>query len=399
MGFVLVAGYSHVVVVGTLVGGLNLVILSAAWGTALLFEARLWLRGLATIGFVGYAVQFAMTVGVAAIGLASVIWFQWATVANAVVFLLALLWTVRNVARVRIRFRPHEWGIWLKEAAPLAIGSALDTVYFRIDIVMLSLLDKYSAVATYSVGYKFSDLVGSVPIGIVTPAMTLMVAAWPGAIDRFRRTFRHTLVILSVAAIGAGVGFTVFAGPLVTHLYGGQYSGAEQAARLLMAGQVLHFYTLLCFVTLVSAGRNKLYPIATLLGVVANVVLNIVLIPAYSYNGSGWATVITESVVLVVLALGVARIPGVRPFPWVPLGKCVLAGAAMAAVGWASLDRIPWIAGGLVAGLVYLAVLHVIRVDGPGGLRALAGEPNDDLAHGPPAETAVFEMPPFDQPS
>ena len=33
-----------------------------------------------------------------------------------------------------------------------------------------------------------------------------------------------------------------------------------------------------------------------------------------------------------------------------------------------------------MTGLVYLAVVHFVNVDGPGGLRVLAGEPRDDLA-------------------
>jgi O-antigen/teichoic acid export membrane protein len=116
-----------------------------------------------------------------------------------------------------------------------------------------------------------------------------------------------------------------------------------------------------------------------LLGVVVNVGLNIILIPKYSFLGSGWATVVTEVAVLIALGIGVARIPGVLPFPVAAIGKCLLAGAAAAAVGVASLDRIPWPVGCALTGITYLAVVHLLRVNGPGGLRALAGEPRDDL--------------------
>jgi hypothetical protein len=35
------------------------------------------------------------------------------------------------------------------------------------------------------------------------------------------------------------------------------------------------------------------------------------------------------------------------------------------------LGRVPWPLAGALAGVLYLAVLHVARVDGPGGLRVL----------------------------
>jgi O-antigen/teichoic acid export membrane protein len=113
----------------------------------------------------------------------------------------------------------------------LALGAALDTIYFRIDIVMLSLLDTYRAVGTYSVGYKFSDLLGAVPLAVVTPALTMMVAAWPKDPSGFRRTFRHALIILTVGAIGTAVGFLIFADPLVTLFYTSKYSRSRRWSR------------------------------------------------------------------------------------------------------------------------------------------------------------------------
>ena len=92
---------------------------------------------------------------------------------------LWLVLVMGRTVRVRIRVEWVRWWLWLKEAAPLALGAALDTVYFRIDIVMLSLLDTYRAVGVYSVGYKFSDLLGALPLAVVTPALTMLVAAWP----------------------------------------------------------------------------------------------------------------------------------------------------------------------------------------------------------------------------
>ena len=392
MAWLLLFGYEREIVEGGAVMGLNLIILSAAFGLILLFEARLWLRDVAVSQVLGQVVQFAMTIVVAVLSIASILWFTWAAVANAVVLIGWLMFATRHVTHVRIGFHPPQWWHWLKEAAPLALGSALDTIYFRIDVVMLGLLDTYTAVGIYSAGYKFSDLIGSVPLAVVTPALTMMVAAWPHDPAAFRRTFRHTLIILTVAAVGACVGFVVFAQPLISLVFNdAKYGEATDPARLLVVGQGLHFFTLLAFTTLVAVGRNRLYPLAMLAGVVVNVGLNLVLIPELSAEGAGWATVITEVIVLALLGWGVARIPGIVPLPWVPLAKCAVAGVAAAIVGVVALGRVPWPVGGLLCGLTYLAIVHFGRVDGPGGLRALAGEPRDDLAPGGPEVDSVIE--------
>jgi O-antigen/teichoic acid export membrane protein len=380
IAWVVIGGYPQDVVLGTAVIGLNLIILSGAFGIILLFEARLWLRDVAVANALGQVVQFLMTVAVAAIGIASILWFSWATVVNSVVVVLWLMLITHRTTGLRLHVNGSQWWLWMKEAAPLALGAALDTIYFRIDIVMLAAIGTYSAVGFYSVGYKFSDLLGAVPLAVVTPALTYMVAAWPKDVPEFRRTFRHSLIILTVGALGAAVCFIVYAKPLVSTLYTERYAAATDAARLLVVGQSLHFFTLLAFTTLVAVSRNRLYPVAMLVGVAVNIALNFALIPQYSYEGSGWATVITEVFVLSVLTFGVLRIPGIRPLPWLAMGKCVVAAAVAFVVGWALLETVPWPIGGLVMGLTYLGLVHVMRPDGPGGLRALAGSPRDDLA-------------------
>ena len=379
MAWVLLSGYPSDLVKGTAVAGLNLIVLSLAFGIILLFEARLWLRSLAAGNVIGQFVQFVFTIAIAASGLASIIWFSWVAVANGVAVLVWVFVVARRVAKFQIGFDTSQWWAWMREAAPLALGAALDTIYFRIDIIMLSLLDTYRAVATYGVAYKFSDLLGAIPLAVGTPALAMLIAAWPDDPALFRKTFRHAFIILTVAAMGACAGFLVFSEHLVTLLYTDRYADAADAARLLVVGQALHFFTLLAFATLVAAGRNRLYPIAMLGGVALNVALNLFLIPRYSYLGSGWATVVTETVVLALLVAGVAAIPGVRPFPIRSIAKCAVAGVLAAGTGWALQLALPWYVAAACTVVVYLGGVHLLSVDGPGGLRALAGDPRGDV--------------------
>ena len=78
--------YSRAIVIGTVLGGLNLVILSVAYGMILLFEARLWLRDVAISQRARPARRVrahhrASTLA----GIGSLQWFVGATVLNAVV--------------------------------------------------------------------------------------------------------------------------------------------------------------------------------------------------------------------------------------------------------------------------------------------------------------------------
>ena len=98
--------------------------------------------------------------------------------------------------------------------------------------------------------------------------------------------------------------------------------------------------------------------------------------------GSGWATVVTEVLVLFALGAGVARIPGLRPFPWSPTAKTLGAGA---------VDRTRRVGdvrpGALAARLAILAVLYLgararAAPERTGRSAGVRGEPPDDLADG-----------------
>lgn len=381
----LIGDFGDDVVRGTVLGGTILVILSTWYALILLFQARMWLRSIAMSQVVGMVVQLAMVIAVAVAGLNTVVWFTLPAVVNACVGLAWVSIAVHRVLRVRLSVDLTTWWTWLKEAAPLALGYALETVYFRIDVLMLSLMSATLApVGLYGIGYKFSDLVGALPMALLGPALALMVAAYGTHPDRFHRTFRTTLIVLFAVGVGVGVGFAVFAEDAIRVLYGSRYAPAEGAARLLVTGQVLHFFTSLCFTTLIAAGRNRLYPVAAVTGVLMNVGLNLALIPEYSYRGSAVATIITEVLVLVVLLAGTVRIPGVRPWPIRALGRTLVAGAVLAA-GLAVLrPLVPWPLLAVASPIVYLGLLHVLAIDGPGGLRVLVRDARLEALGRPP---------------
>src|SRR5205085_2019057 len=62
---------------------------------------------------------------------------------------------------------------------------------------------------------------------------------------------------------------------------------------------------------------------------------------------------------------------GTRYAPSVDASRYLVAGAALAAVYIGLVQLVPWPVAAGVAGAVFLALLHLLGADGPGGLRAL----------------------------
>lgn len=374
LAIVFIGDYPTAVRQGVAVAGLAVIVGSCDSALYLVFSARMWFRTITISTAVGAVIQLALVLAIAGSIGGTVVWFTLPALAAAIVELVWKLWAVRHHLRLTID-RSAWWG-WCKEAAPLALGGTLSEAYFRIDSIMLERLDGFEAVGVYSIGYKFADLAGSLPGTVLTPALTLMIHVAGIDVRRFSAVFRQTFLLLLVLAVGVCVGFSLYAEEAISLLYGERYRVASGAATGLILGVGLRFFTQLSFTTLVAVGRNRIYPVAAGAGLALNVGLNLVLIPMWSYDGAAMATIATEVVVVAILGWAASRAPGVRPLPWRPAGRVMVAGGAMALAAVATATVAPWFVAGLVGGLIYLAVLHVLAPAGEGGLRAFLQPPS-----------------------
>lgn len=385
VAIVVIGGYSAEVVLGMVVAGVVMTLAAAHNALGLLFQSRLWFRDMAIAAIIGQVAQTVLIFAIAYSGQGTLVWFAVPAVFFAGGELVWLYLKSRHLLRWSVQ--THYWWPWLKEAAPLALGAAAASLYFKIDMVMLAELDSLTAVGQYSIGYKFSDLLGSFAYAVTTPVLTLLVAALPSDIAAFRRSFHQGFVLLLVGAVGVSIGFAGWADDAIALLYGDHYLPSAGASRLLVVGQSINFFTILLFTALVAVGRNRLYAVATVSGVGVNIALNFLLIPDRSFFGSAIATVITEVLVMAVLAAGSASIPGVRPLPWRSIAVVVSAGTVMAVMVACVHDAPWWPLAAVASGGLYLAVLHVGNVAGPGGLKALA-QSHEALDLGPVEDPA-----------
>jgi O-antigen/teichoic acid export membrane protein len=382
LGIVVAAGYPQEVVVATAIAGLSFFMASTLWALVTVCQIRMWLRPVAIALALGQFVQLCATIVLYVTHNGTIVRFAVPAVLYDLVAMVFVLFAVRPIVRVRPRVDFPRWWVWIKAAIPLALGSSLATVYFRIDTIMLSKLDGFAAVGRYQYGYKFSDILAFVASSLLGVVLPLLVRAWPHHVPDFHKVFRQAFLLLVMAGVGAAVSFGVVAQHAMVSLFQAPASAALPA-RVLVIGQALNFFSQLCAVTLIASERHRIYPWATLSGVIANIGLNFLLIPPFSATGSGIATVLTEIVVISVMATIVVRIPGVRPFPWRSVAVVLVSGLFLGCT-IAALQEVVWWPIALVGGFpVYLAALHVLRVDGPGGLRKLYHDSRVDLSSQP----------------
>jgi hypothetical protein len=109
------------------------------------------------------------------------------SVLAALVEFIVLVPAVRRLVPLRYGVDLKLWRRLLAEAVPISVGSAMATLYYRVDGVMLSQLASLTDVAIYGVAYKFVDIVHVVPWAVSTAALPRLVKRWPDAVPPSRR--------------------------------------------------------------------------------------------------------------------------------------------------------------------------------------------------------------------
>jgi len=334
--------------------------------------ASLLRNGLYAVQKLGYeavavVLESLVLLGIVVIGIATnqgVAFFIWAYAAqNAFTCgYFAVVLAAKRIAVIGWRFEVPLLREWFWKGLPFALTFVLTILYFRIDQPLIYALRPHFEAGLYGAAYKPFESLLFIPqtfLSIVFPVLAIYHRERPEALlDAVNRFFKALLLV----GWPMSVGIYVLAHPLNRALFGPEYALSEPALRILSLSLVFAFVNNAFIGALSASDRQASFTWAAAWSLVANLALNLALIPTFGYLGASWATVVTEIVLGVVGWILTARHIGrvsVLRLSW----RVVLAGLVMSAAVFPLRDMggvsmaIP-IAVGVV---VYTAAVLLLR--------------------------------------
>lgn len=204
-----------------------------------------------------------------------------------------------------------------------------------VDTLLLGALADTEAVGTYTVATRLVSLA----VFVMAPIDALFA---PHFAHYFHSGERTRLASAYAAATGwtlrlslpAFVVVVVFAEPLLRFFGPGFATGASVTV-VLAVGQLVNAATGPCGSVLTMSGRTRLNLVNNVAGLALNIVLNLVLIPAYGLIGAAVAWSVSLTALNLVKVLQVRVLLAITPFDVVTLKSVVAAlGAAVVAVAF-----------------------------------------------------------------
>lgn len=190
------------------------------------------------------------------------------------------------------------WRPTIKEALPFGLTGISGMVYTYIDSVMLSLIQGDEVVGWYNAAYRLILVLLFIPNVInlaVFPKMSQYYDSSKSSLNLIYERYFKYMIILGIP-IGAEI--TILANKIVLLIFGTEYLPSIIALQILIWTIVFTFAGA-AFVQLLQS-INKQLIITKISGicVIINIILNIILIPKFSYIGASIATLITEIILV-----------------------------------------------------------------------------------------------------
>jgi O-antigen/teichoic acid export membrane protein len=227
-----------------------------------------------------------------------------ALILASLVYCVYMLVLVRWKTGVRFRFA-MEWSKMksvLLLAAPFAVAGIIYRITGSADAIMLKVMAGDSYAGWYGLAFKLTFALTVLPGAFATSYFPAMSNYFRHAREKLPQTFESGMFYMLLLSIPICAGVAVLGDDVIVSVWSADWGSSVEPLWILMIGLPFVFLNYPIGNLLNAADRQVLNTVNMGIALVVNVVLNLVLIPYYTFNGAA-VSVVVSSIVLVALGL------------------------------------------------------------------------------------------------
>jgi O-antigen/teichoic acid export membrane protein len=279
-----------------------------------------------------------------------------------------LLWNFYHIvvtrlyARIPLRFDVALWKSLLSAALPMGGGTMLRQLALQLDILVLTWMTNLTTVGLFSGPYRISMALRVIPQTLSLPLFPLYSRTAHFSPQRFTEAYQWSVKFFALISFPMAAFFAAWSKPILQLALGTKYLAAIPAMQLLGIGLVPFFLSTLFQYLFAALDQQKRFLASTCVGSGLRLLLLLILIPIFGFVGPAIAFVCSETLVVAIWMIQLARLGfDARPLNilWRPLvGAVAMALVLVVARGM----PFPWQIGTAILALtVYIAVLFALR--------------------------------------
>ena len=189
-----------------------------------------------------------------------------------------------------------DWSFWkptIKEALPFFLSAVVDIIAFKIDIIMLSMMKGDMVVGWYSAAYRLIETLMFIPATFAGAIYPVLSNFYVSSQESLKLMYKKSFKYLFIVGLPIAVGTTILAHKIILFIYKSGFTHSMIALQILIWAIPIIFLTYMFGTMLASINKQLLALKINFLCMILNIMINLILIPRYSYIGASIATVIT----------------------------------------------------------------------------------------------------------
>jgi O-antigen/teichoic acid export membrane protein len=358
VAFAAAVGYSSTLVLGTALAGIGLVLQLLQSTLAMTLQAQLRFGWISAAELLRQVVNVGLLVSLALAGAGVLPLLAVAIPASAVSLGFTVPMVLRHVS-LRPSFHLARWWRLLRETFPWAVIAAVNIVYFRLALVLMSLIASAVQTGYFATSFRITEVLVGIPGLVIISAFPILARAEREDSARFSFASGRLFELSLLAGVWLVVCLEVGA-PFAIHVVaGGTADPSIAVLRIQGLALIPNFVAVACGYPLLMMRRYREVLLSNLLALATSGILTLILAPSYGARGAAIAAVVAELGLALSQAVMLKRAAPAVALPISMVAVTTLAGGAAVAIGLA-LPVHPLI-GVAVASIVYLVALKVLR--------------------------------------
>lgn len=257
------------------------------------FQARLLSKYSSIASLIAYVVVSAYKVFLLATH-KSIYWFAMSYVLDNFMVALLLLVLYRNLGGQKLSFSKKTAKRLFTAGKYYIVSSMMVTIFAQTDKIMLKGMLGKDSVGFYSAAIVCAGITGFVVAAIIDSFRPVIFENKKRSVEKFEESLRQLYSIIIYFSLLQSIAMTVGAKLIVGVVYGNQYAPSVVALRIVVWYTTFAYLGSVRNIWLLAENQQKYLWVVNLSGAVANVLLNLCLIPCIGLNGAAIASLITQ---------------------------------------------------------------------------------------------------------
>ena len=229
---------------------------------------------------------------------ASLIAFAWVILFDSVILMLGFVYYFQRHAKLNIKklnFSKATAINLLKDSWPLILSGLVISIYMKVDQIMIKEMLNAEAVGQYAAAVRLSEAWYFIPMVIASSLFPAIINAKKISAELYYARLQKLYDLMVWIAIAIALPMTFLSDWVVNLLYGEQYNQAGGVLMIHIWAGVFVFLGVAFSKYLTNENLTMKFFYRAFLGMLINVILNILLIPKYGINGAAIATLLGQS--------------------------------------------------------------------------------------------------------